>query len=574
MQNYRLENKQLKKEIEKLQKELHKSSVPVDDTLNKDLTSIMSKADPSKLSPFMKFFWEEQQKYIQSSSTGVRYHPMVIRYCLSLAAKSSSAYEDLRYNEKTGTGFLILPSQRRLRDYKNYIHPERGFNSKIINELKYKVSSFSDAEKYMVLLLDEMKVQENLVWDKHSGELIGYVDLGDPAVNYANFDKVDTVATHILVFMLRSIVNPLKFSLANFATTGASAAQLFPLLWKAIGICELAGLKVLAVTCDGASSNRKLFKMHSRMQRDEDINDDVDVIYRARNLYSTDGRFVYFVADQPHLLKTLRNCLASSGDGKLTRLRWNNGSFLLWSHISKLFYEDIECGLHLLPKLTHDHVKLTPYLKMNVRLAAQVLSTTVGTILNAYGPPDAKETARFCLMMNNFFDIVNIRNTTEYTHKLNPNLEPISSPDDPRLSWLQNDFLNYFKDWLKSIEDRPGNYDQSERAKMFISWQTYEGLKITVNSIVECVKFLLHNRICGYVLTEKFCQDLLENYFGRQRSMGARKDNPSVRDVGYNDNTIRNQKVFRPIAGNVGGADKAVVEINNEPLPARKKMKK
>ena len=29
-----------------------------------------------------------------------------------------------------------LPSRRRLRDYKNYIRPERGFNNHIIDELK------------------------------------------------------------------------------------------------------------------------------------------------------------------------------------------------------------------------------------------------------------------------------------------------------------------------------------------------------------------------------------------------------------------------------------------------------
>jgi len=70
-----------------------------------------------------------------------------------LAAKSSSAYEDIRYNAKTGTGFLVLPSLRRLRDYKNYIHPQRGFNKHIINELKSKTKDFSDAEKFVVLLL-------------------------------------------------------------------------------------------------------------------------------------------------------------------------------------------------------------------------------------------------------------------------------------------------------------------------------------------------------------------------------------------------------------------------------------
>ena len=35
-----------------------------------------------------------------------------------------------------------------------------------------------------------MKIQENLVWDKHTGELIGYVALGEPTLNSAVFDDV------------------------------------------------------------------------------------------------------------------------------------------------------------------------------------------------------------------------------------------------------------------------------------------------------------------------------------------------------------------------------------------------
>ena len=31
--------------------------------------------------------------------------------------------------------------------------------------------------------MDEIKIQSNLVWDKHTGELIGYVDLGDTELN-------------------------------------------------------------------------------------------------------------------------------------------------------------------------------------------------------------------------------------------------------------------------------------------------------------------------------------------------------------------------------------------------------
>lgn len=142
----------------------------------------------------------------------------------------------IRYNQKTRTGFLILPSRRCLRDYKNYIRPKRGFNNEIISELLKKTENFSENEKLFVVLMDKMKVQENLVWDKHTGELIGSLDLGDINTNYATLQKSDEIATHILVFLLCSVINPFKFSLANFATSGVTGPQLFVLFWKAVGI--------------------------------------------------------------------------------------------------------------------------------------------------------------------------------------------------------------------------------------------------------------------------------------------------------------------------------------------------
>ena len=46
--------------------------------------------------------------------------------------------------------------------------------------------------------MDEMKVQEDLAWDKHSGELIGYIDLGDPELNCATMKQGSSIASHIL----------------------------------------------------------------------------------------------------------------------------------------------------------------------------------------------------------------------------------------------------------------------------------------------------------------------------------------------------------------------------------------
>lgn len=108
-----------------------------------------------------------------------------------------------------------------------------------------------------------MKIQEDLVWDEHTGELIGFVDLGDVDVNYGNLKDVKQLASHFLVFMIKSVVNPLSYSFATFATHSLTASQIYALFWKAVAILEITcQLKVIAVTCDGASSNRKFFRMH------------------------------------------------------------------------------------------------------------------------------------------------------------------------------------------------------------------------------------------------------------------------------------------------------------------------
>ena len=91
---------------------------------------------------------------------------MVIKCCIAIASKSSAAYKELRYDPKKGTGVLVLPCQRVLRDYKNYIRPKRGFNHYVVKELAEKTKSFMAIERYIVLVFDEMKVQEDQVWDK------------------------------------------------------------------------------------------------------------------------------------------------------------------------------------------------------------------------------------------------------------------------------------------------------------------------------------------------------------------------------------------------------------------------
>lgn len=76
--------------------ELEKTNIEVDRELSNDFSKILNSANDAEITPFMKLFWEQQKKLFSSSSKGVRYHPKIIRFCLSLAAKSPSCYEELR----------------------------------------------------------------------------------------------------------------------------------------------------------------------------------------------------------------------------------------------------------------------------------------------------------------------------------------------------------------------------------------------------------------------------------------------------------------------------------------------
>ena len=168
-------------------------------------------------------------------------------------------------------------------------------------ELKKILQNFSIIEKFVILLMDEMKIQEKLVWDKHTGNLIGFIDLGDIDLHYSALQKTDEIASHVLVFLVRSIVNPLKFSFANFGTKNVTSIQLFTLFWKAVGILEdNCEAKVVGVTSDAASANRNMYRMHLNMDRVEDKNENVDVTYRTRNVVTDEDRYIYFISDVPH----------------------------------------------------------------------------------------------------------------------------------------------------------------------------------------------------------------------------------------------------------------------------------
>ena len=197
-----------------------------------------------------------------------------------------------------------------------------------------------------------------------------------------------------------------------------------------------------------------------------------------------------------------------------------------------------------------------------VKLAIQVLSKSVAIALQKGG--------------NDFFDCTNVRSTTEHVSKRNQLIKPYTSQEDERFQWLKDVFLKYLDNWKNSITAREGKYSGNDKEKMFISTQTYEGFKISIYSHIEAIKFLLAQGF-QYVLSERFMQDVVEDYFGHQRAKGGWSDNPTAQQFAYNDLTIAAQRDIAPVVrGSVGGryTKEKWYTVSDEPVHKRKKQGK
>ena len=110
--------------------------------------------------------------------------------------------------------------------------------------------------------------------------------------------------THMLVVMVRVIARPsFSFPIAQFPTTNLTGNEFYPIIWGTIEALELNNLQVVSITSDGASFNRKLYRMSATKG--------LPVPYKVENPFRQ-SQSIYFICDVPHLIKTMRNCKSNS----------------------------------------------------------------------------------------------------------------------------------------------------------------------------------------------------------------------------------------------------------------------
>jgi hypothetical protein len=254
-----------------------------------------------------------------------RWNKDVISLCLSLWMRSPKAYQTL-----LESNMLILPSERKLRRYKNCIPQEPGFSDQIFKWIYSSAKEIKLSPNGWVggIHHDETRVQQDLIVDMQDGilSLIGWIDLGEEVQNLRILcDKwlPPHLGTEVIQMSFMGFTS-FRFTICHFPTAGIKASELSIIIWKAIEKLSDWGFSVDYIMQDGGEENRNLMSMHFRGNANE-------MLYGSPNLVNPSKK-VFLIQDFSYNVKKLRKSILKSRDitGIHTRTMQHNENIIVW----------------------------------------------------------------------------------------------------------------------------------------------------------------------------------------------------------------------------------------------------
>ncbi|KAH7977836.1 hypothetical protein HPB49_003713 [Dermacentor silvarum] len=262
---------------------------------------------------------------------------------------------------------MCLPSRSTLKRYLASYRSTFGFNSKVLRQLKAKTVGIDPFRRHGGIIIDELKLSEHLSV-KQNGVIEGFVDLGQ----FSTPAQRHTVSDHGMVVLFVPFVGKWSQIIGSFATSGNMKAEvLAKVITEATILAENSGLFVDFVTCDGASWNRKMWKIMGIGGGATYVN--CNVQHRVDS-----SRSLFFLSDFPHLIKCLRNSLLKNGfdtpDGLVTV-----------EHVKEAYKIDASSlTLKAMTGITQRHLAPNNFEKMRVTYAFQLFGKKVLQGLHLY----------------------------------------------------------------------------------------------------------------------------------------------------------------------------------------------
>ncbi|XP_065342026.1 uncharacterized protein LOC135940864 [Cloeon dipterum] len=372
-----------------------------------------------------------------------------------------------------------------------------GISWKLTSILMKRVAKLTNIDKLVAISWDETKLKPYLRYIKSNDCITGYAD-------YGNGNRENKPADSILIFLVKSITpsgkswkQPLGYHLSSGPVKSNVLKKLIE-FWIKFSIA--IDLKPIITVCDQSSPNVKDL-------RDLGVSEHNPVI-------KIDSREIITSFDPPHILKCLRNLFLQHGV-------WTNKGYANPEHIVMLYGIDRQSSPKFCTKLTDIHLHPFGKQKMKVSVAAELLSYTVGSLLNILTrfekqglPPEANITSQFVLDVDALFDSFNgAQKRMRSSKKLRGPLHEGS----PHIDFCE-EIEETVKGW--KILDKEGHVVQTPTIKSVL-WGIAAYRKL--------LETFSENHVDEVFISE-CSQDALENLFGVAKYYAAHYHTPSPQD--------------------------------------------
>ena len=216
--------------------------------------------------------------------------------------------------------------------------------------------------------------------------------------------------------------------------------------------------------------------------------------------------YVYVILDACHMLKLARNAL-----GSIQSFYDKDGGKIQWSFFEQLCYLQEAEGFNLSNKFSTQHLQFEKH-KMNVRLAAQTLSSSVADAIEFLNVSmklpqfnNSQATVNFIRIIDRaFIDILNSRNPMGKGYK-----QPLRQ--ESRSTWesILKGTVDYLLSLVTMTDGRKKPFQPTKEKHLFlVLWQT-------IKSIIEMSDemFTLPENPFKYILTCKLSQTTSNCHF-------------------------------------------------------------
>lgn len=424
------------------------------------------------------------------------YSPELRTFALTLHFYSPHAYRYVRKVFNT-----CLPHPRTIERWYSSIDGRPGFTEAAFCALQARTAA-NPKPLYCALLMDEMAIRQKVEYDGR--QYRGYIDLGTGLD-----DDSLPVAKEALTFMIVAFNDNFKLPVGYFLVDGLGAVERANVVNQCLSKLFSVGINVCSLTFDGAASN---LAMASKLGCSFDSNN-----FKTSFSHPVSKEPVVIFLDPCHMLKLVRNTIADKKS-----LVDDNNEFVNFEYFERLHKLQESEGLHLGNKLRASHMAWFKK-KMNVKLAAQLLSESVATSLefclkeNIPGFEGCSATINFVRLINDLFDMFNSRNLHAYGFK-----RPLQV----------SNYKEYYN-FLKTARSYLTNLKESVNGKLMTDSNRktgFLGFVICIDSLLLLYRLLVSSGTTGmsFICTYKFSQDHIELFFGKIRSLFGFNNNPSV----------------------------------------------